>query len=80
MATVHLSNELLAHSGGLESVEIDADRVDAMLAALVERFPGLSGVVDLMAVAIDGEIHQDPTFQPLTPTSEVHFVPRIAGG
>jgi molybdopterin converting factor small subunit len=80
MAVVHLSNELLAHTGGVETVAIDADRVDAMMAALIARFPDLSGRLERMAVAIDGEIHQDPAFEALTPSSEVHFVPRIAGG
>jgi hypothetical protein len=33
-----------------------------------------------MAVAIDGEIHQDPGYQSLAPDSEVHLIPRIVGG
>ena len=35
---------------------------------------------DCLAVAIDGEIHTDADYLPLTSSSEVHFVPRIAGG
>jgi hypothetical protein len=35
---------------------------------------------DRLAVAIDGEIHSDADYLPLTTHSEVHFVPRIAGG
>jgi hypothetical protein len=33
-----------------------------------------------MAVAIDGEIYADPGYQALRPDSDVHLVPRIAGG
>jgi molybdopterin converting factor small subunit len=80
MATVHVSNRLLEHTGGLETIEIDAPRVHELIVALVDRFPGLVGKVEEMAVAIDGEIYQEPAYQPLEPASDVHFIPRIAGG
>jgi hypothetical protein len=33
-----------------------------------------------MAVAIDGEIIEDPLLEPIRPESEIHFLPRISGG
>jgi hypothetical protein len=33
-----------------------------------------------MAIAVDGEIHQDAGAIPLTPASEVFLIPRIGGG
>jgi hypothetical protein len=80
MATIHLSHDLAEHTGGLDAIEIDAPRVHEMLVALAARFPGLDGIVREMAVAIDGEIHQDATYHALEPDSDVHFVPRIVGG
>ena len=49
--------------------------------ALEARFPGLGDYVDRrMAIAIDGEIHQDAWTSPLKPDSEVYFIPKIGGG
>jgi hypothetical protein len=47
---------------------------------LAARFPDLAPHLDEMAVAVDGEIYQQPGYQPLDPASEVHLVPRVAGG
>ena len=81
MARVFLSNEMMSGTGGLEVVEIDAPRVRELIAELVSRFPRLSPeMFNRLAVAIDGEIHNDADYLPLASDSEVHFVPRIAGG
>lgn len=80
MAVVHFSSVLLAHTGGLAQVTIDAPRVRELLAALRRQFPGLEGQLDDLAVAIDGDVRPDAEFEPLLPTSEVYFVPKIAGG
>jgi molybdopterin converting factor small subunit len=81
MARVFLSNEMLSGTGGLDVVEIDAPRVRELVAQLVARFPRLTTeMFDRLAVAIDGEIHNDADYLPLAADSEVHFVPRIAGG
>jgi molybdopterin converting factor small subunit len=71
---------LMPFTGGESTVTIDASRVVDLLAQLLERFPELGPQLDEIAVAVDGEIYQDPGYQPLTPSSEVHLVPRIAGG
>ena len=81
MATVHLPSGLTQYTGGAESVVIDAPRLPELLAAaLRDRFPLIADHLDEMAVAIDGEIYQDPGFQALRADSDVHLVPRIAGG
>jgi molybdopterin converting factor small subunit len=74
---------LMEYTGGVESVDVDAasaPRVQELLEVLAVRFPGLAGPLEEMAVAIDGEIYQSPGYQPLGPDSEVHLIPRIAGG
>jgi sulfur-carrier protein len=81
VATVYLSSELRDRTGGLGEVIIDAPRVHELMLELVARFPALGGdVLTTMAVAIDGEIHNDADYLPLKANSEVHLVPRIAGG
>ena len=80
MATVHLPSGLARFTGGVESVAIDAPRIAELLAALRTRFPELGDQLDEMAVAIDGTIYADPGYQALRADSDVHLVPRIAGG
>jgi molybdopterin converting factor small subunit len=80
MATVYLPSGLTAFTGGVETIEVEASRVVDLMAALAARFPDLAPQLDEMAVAVDGEIYQQPGYQPLTARSEVHLVPRIAGG
>ena len=80
MATVYLPSGLAAYTGGVETIDIDASRVVDLMTELAARYPDLAPQLDEMAVAIDGEIYQQPGYQPLSPRSEVHLVPRIAGG
>jgi hypothetical protein len=35
---------------------------------------------DGMAVAIDGDIHQDALLEPVGPDAEIYFLPAIRGG
>ena len=80
MATVHLPSGLTRHTGGVDTVEIDAARIPDLFAALCDRFPLIADHLNDVAVAIDGDIYADPGYQPLRADSEVHLVPRIAGG
>jgi len=80
MATIHFPGDLSAHTGGLEAVAIAAPRVHELMQAVVLQFPALAPVIGEMAVAVDGEIHQDAEYVPLQPDSEVHLVPRTVGG
>ncbi len=73
--------EFRALTGGLDTLDVPAAGLRALLAELDRRFPGVRDHVDeKMAVAIDGEIHQDALDVPLEPDSEVVLIPRIAGG
>jgi molybdopterin converting factor small subunit len=80
MATVYLPSELRARIGGLDMIVIDAPRVHELKAEIVRRHPELGEMLNQMAVAIDGEIHNDADYLAVKPDSEIHFVPRIAGG
>ena len=80
MATVHLPSGLAAFTGGVDTIDVAAARVPDLIAELRHRFPQLGDHLDGMAVAIDGEIYQEPGYQPLRADSDVHLVPRIAGG
>lgn len=66
---------------GAEQVEVEASNVRGLLRALDERFPGFSRELgNSFAVAIDGEVYQEPLFVAVEQGSEVHFLPAIAGG
>lgn len=80
MATVHFSRSLREYTGGVESLTLDAPRVREMLGMLTERFPRLAAPLEVMAVSVDGEVHQEPEFTQLSADSEVHLVPKIPGG
>lgn len=80
MATVYFSSGLARYTDGLESLTVDASRVDELLRIVLERFPALAEPLEIMTVAVDGEIHPQADYLPLTASSEVHLVPRIAGG
>ncbi len=80
MATVHLPSGLTQYTGGVETVDVDAARLPELIAALRDRFPQIAEQLGEMAVAIDGEIYQDPGYQLLRADSDVYLVPRIAGG
>jgi molybdopterin converting factor small subunit len=81
VATVVFPAALRSHTGGTERLELAVADVRALFRALEERFPGIADVLrEEVAVAIDGEIVNDPLLEPIEPDSEVHFLPRIAGG
>ena len=68
-------------TGGASTFEVSADTVRRMILELEARYPGFGDFVERkMAVAIDGEIHQDAWAAPLEPDSEVVLIPKIGGG
>ena len=80
MATVHFTSDLARYTGGLETVALDARRIHELKESLARRFPGLGEQLEVMAVAIDGEIYNDADYRDLRGDTEIHFVPRMAGG
>lgn len=68
-------------TGGLAEFDVDATSVRRLILELDRRFPGLGDYVDRrMAIAIDGEIHQDAYGAALGSDSEVCLIPKIGGG
>ena len=66
---------------GAERVTLDAGNVLGLLEALDARFPGFAETLGRrFAVSIDGTIHGNADYEPLTRDSEVAFLPPIAGG
>lgn len=80
VATIFFSSGLAPYTDGAESLTVEVPRVRELLEAVIERYPGLAGPLELMAVAVDGEVHQHADYLPLSSASEVHLVPRISGG
>jgi len=81
MARVFLPQGLAGRAGGQLEHEVEGQNVRALLANLDARFPGLAADLEgRIAVAIDGEIYNDPFLEPLEEDSEVYLLPRVGGG
>jgi molybdopterin converting factor small subunit len=80
MANVLFSSGLRRYTGGEQKIRVEAGTVRELFAALGARYPELPDALKSMAVAIDGEIVNDPLLESLSPDAEVHFLPPIGGG
>ena len=82
MARVVLGREVAREfAGGETHVEIEASDFRGLVKALDAKFPGIGNELKSgVAVAIDGEIFQEPFLEPIGPDSEVYFLPAIEGG
>jgi molybdopterin converting factor small subunit len=81
VAKVVLNGNLKQFSDGQTDFELDVKDVRQLFAQLGARFPELAPHLEEgIAVAIDGEIFQDALFAAIGPESEVHVIPKIAGG
>lgn len=82
MATIHLSATLCrTYCGDVRVLKMDVTSIGQLIRELDVKFPGLGKQIDeSMAIAIDGEIFQDSLIDPIKPDSEVHLIPKIAGG
>lgn len=70
-----------AFTGGLAAFDVDADTVRRMISVLDARYPGLGDHIRRkLAIAVDGDIHQEAGDISLNPTSEVVLIPKIGGG
>jgi molybdopterin converting factor small subunit len=68
-------------AGGQTEHEILADDIRQVIKQLEVAFPGIAQrLSERTAVAVDGEIFQDPFLQSVQPHSEVYFLPMIDGG
>ncbi len=81
MARIVLNGNLKRFSGDRNEFDFDVKNVRQLIARLGERYPELAPHLEEgIAVAIDGEIFQDALFADIGPDSEVHIIPKIAGG
>lgn len=82
MAKVVLQTEVASQfTGGVTRLDIEATDVRNLIKALDQQFPGMGDRLRTKtAVAIDGEIFQEPFLESIGPNSEVHFLPMIEGG
>lgn len=81
MVQVTLWGSIKAAAGGTGQVEVEASNIRQLLDALRAQHPGLEEVIERgVAVSVDGEIHQDAWFVPITPESEVFVLPHMEGG
>lgn len=80
MATVIFSSAQRRFTNDEARVELEASRVDELIAALYARFPALEGQLEQAAVAVDGVLHNDARYVAIPPGAEIHFVGAVAGG
>ena len=82
MARVVLTSGLSQQfTGGRTEIEVRAETFRQLLRELDELYPGLGSELGAdTAIAIDGEIFQDPYLESIGADSEVYFLPRIGGG
>jgi len=70
------------YTGGQREFDIEATTMRDVIRALDKLFPGLGEhLEEETTVAIDGEIHDQPTyFQKVRPGCEIFFIPKLEGG
>ena len=81
MARVILWGSLKPLAGGRTEFDIEAASIRDVLVRLGEDHPGLKPRLDQgVSVSVDGVIYREAWFAPVGPDSEVHILPRLAGG
>ena len=81
MAQVKLGGTYKSYTGGRTEFDVEAKNIRQILSGLAVLCPDLKPVLDKgVTVAIDGQIFRNAWFQPVRPDSEVHILPRMAGG
>ena len=68
-------------AGGRAEHEVDGLTIRQLIRGLEQRYPGIGERLEHgVAVAIDGEIHQNALLESVRPDSEVCYIPAIEGG
>jgi sulfur-carrier protein len=85
MSTAHVvlsSGFSRRYTGGAREFDIEARTMRDVLKELDRRYPGIHDhLVEETTVAIDGEIHDEPTyFQKVRDGCEIFFIPKLEGG
>ena len=69
------------YTGGLKEFDLEARTLRDVIKTLDQRYPGLGEhLQEETTVAIDGEIHENPQYQPVRAGSEIFFIPKLEGG
>jgi molybdopterin synthase sulfur carrier subunit len=70
------------YTGGEREFEVEAKTMREVILEMDRRYPGLGEHLrEETTVAIDGEIHDQPTyFQKVRPGCEIFFIPKLEGG
>ena len=78
---VAIPSALWEHCRGDQRVEVETGTVRAVVRVLDGLYPGFQARLgEEIAVAIDGEILNDPWFEAVPAGGELHFLPAISGG
>ena len=81
MARIFLTGNLRLYTEGVTELELESGSIRNLLRELRRRYPDIpEDIEDELAISIDGVLHQDDWFAKIEPDSEVHLLPRIAGG
>lgn len=87
MATIFIPADLRALTAGVVSVDVAASTVDAAVAILEDRFPGIASQLCQGAklrpglmVSINGAFSSQGLRTPVSEHDEIHFLPAIGGG
>ncbi|MGI9370985.1 MAG: MoaD/ThiS family protein [Hyphomicrobiales bacterium] len=81
MVKVMLWGSLKAAAGGNTEVHVEASNIRQMLNAVAEAHPGLEQVIEQgISVSIDGQMHREGGFEPVTEESEIYLFPKLEGG
>ena len=81
MARIVLTGNLRLYTEGVTELELESGSIRSLLRELRRRYPDFpEDIEDELAISIDGVLLQDDWFAKIEPDSEVHLLPRIAGG
>lgn len=87
MALVHIPALLLSLTGGEAEPAVEGATVEELIDQLDARYPGIKKRLveggrlrSGLSVFVDGSIRREGLQCAVTPQSEVHFIPAIAGG
>ena len=87
MATVYIPSLMQKLTDGQSKVEIEGATVRQLIVQLESQFPGMrerlvedNRIKGNISVAVDGEITPLGMLEKVGESSEVHFLPAIAGG
>ncbi|MBC8281915.1 MAG: MoaD/ThiS family protein [Chloroflexi bacterium] len=87
MATIFIPTMLQKLTDGTKTLEMDANNVRQVVDELEKLYPGIEDrlmeaddIREGMAVVVDGDVAIMGMLTKVGETSEVHFVPAIAGG